>query len=145
MRPRAVRILLGIAERPGNPLLRDPDLGGLGRLDHHARRTAAVLRKQEGPRIRPGAASGAASVHRRAGTAMRLLLQRRRHQGGRTALAEARSLRMGYPASHGWASLSLRDVSADHEGNPSCSRGDVKMTAIAPFGISRRDALQGAL
>ena len=50
------------------------------RADHDTRGPAGLVRAQERPQGNSGAASAAAGVHRRAGSPLRLLLQRHDHQ-----------------------------------------------------------------
>src|SRR5580700_3880112 len=118
LRTGAVRILLGACRRQGNPLLRYAGRDGGGSRHHDTRGPAGLVRAQERPQGRSGAAPAAAGVHRRAGSPLRLLLQRYDHQGRRTPGQQSQAKRSRYPQHHERSPLPLRDLSADHEGDP---------------------------
>ena len=111
---------------------------------------AALVRATEGTGASAGAASAAAGLHRRAGAAVRLLLQRHDDQGVGAAGADAAPERSADPRPHGRPPLPLRHLSAHHEGDPGCVRhdgGSNAMNAIhttaSPGPLSRRDLLKG--
>ena len=106
----------------------------------------ALYAQQKSLAQAPGAASAAAGVHRRAGDALRLLLQRHDHQGRRAAGAEPEAHRSPDPRPHGRPSLPLRHLSAGHEGDQARvrqndGRGAMNTTSDDP--VSRRDLLKG--
>ena len=85
---------------------------------------AALVRATEGTGASAGAASAAAGLHRRAGAAVRLLLQRHDDQGLGAAGADAAPERSADPRPHGRPPLPLRLLSAHHEGDPGCVHHD---------------------
>src|SRR5690242_12843317 len=95
LRPGAVRRLLGAGGRQGDPLVHHAGLDGERQGGHEPRRTAAAVRdgeEQEAEGRR--AASAAAGLDRRAGTAVRVLPERhagdRRRAPGRQPAPDAR-------------------------------------------------------
>src|SRR5437879_2778051 len=91
-----------------------------GQGGDHARRPAGLVCAGEGPAAAAGAASAATGVHRGAGAAMRLLLQRHADQGLGAALAESVADAGADPQPHEWTPLSLRHLSAGDEGHSAC-------------------------
>ena len=126
LRARAMRLLLGAGRRRRDPLLRH---AGRERCRANPSRRSkglpALYAQQKGLAASAGAASGAAGIHRRAGAAVRLLLQRHDHQGAPSCWrripspSEARDSRRDERPS-----LPLRHVSAHHEGDPAAPRSD---------------------
>src|SRR5262249_56227513 len=105
-----------------------------------------ALRAAEGARAGAGAASAAAGVHRRAGAAVRLLLQRNADQGRRAARAESTAYRSADSHPHERPPLPLRNLSARDEGDQACvhqNGGGGAMDDTDTFCFSRRDLLKG--
>src|SRR5262249_53528920 len=97
----------------------------------------------EGAGANAGTASAAAGLHRRAGAALRLLLQRHADQGLGAAGAEPQAHRSADPCAHERPPLPLRHLSADHDRDPAgihpnCGR-DAMTDALTA--LSRRDLL----
>ena len=111
---------------------------------------AALVRGAEGTGTGARAASAAAGLHRRAGAAVRLLLQRHADQGLGAPGADAAPERSADPLAHGRPSLPLRILSAHHEGDPACVHHDggsnamnAILTDTSAGPLSRRDLLKG--
>src|SRR5262249_26865628 len=144
--PRPMRLLLGACRRRRDPLLRDAGRRGRGQIAHHARGPCGALRTAEGAGAAAGAASAAAGLHRRAGAAVRLLLQRNADQGRRAARAESAAHRSPDPRAHERPPLPLRNLSARDEGDKACVQqngGRNAVTDTDAFCSSRRDLLKG--
>src|SRR5215467_2856849 len=141
-----MRLLLGAGRRRRDPRLRHANCQRRRQVAHHARRFAGALCAAEGARAGAGAASAAAGLHRRAGGALWLLLQRHDHQGRRAARTDSQADRCADPRPYGRASLSLRHLCACHEGDQSGVRQDDgrrAMTIHTDLPFSRRDLLKG--
>src|SRR6478609_7077505 len=145
-----MRLLLGARRRGRDPLVRDPGRRGRRQVADHVRGPSRVVRATEGTGASAGAASAAAGLHRRAGAAVRLLLQRHDDQGLGAIGADAAPERSADPRPHGRPPLPLRLLSAHHEGDPGCIHhdgGSNAMNAIhtntSPGPLSRRDLLKG--
>src|SRR6266446_6235641 len=146
LRAGAMRLLLGARRRRRDPLLRDAGCSGRGQIAHHARGPRGALRAAEGARASAGAPSPAAGLHRRAGAAVRLLLQRNADQGRRAARADSTPHRSADPHAHERPPLPLRNLSACDEGDKACvhqNGGGEAMNHIDTFCFSRRDLLKG--
>ena len=89
LRARAVRLMFGAGGWRGDALVRHAGFRGRGQIGHDARRPAGVVRQAAEASQSARAASRAAGHDRRAGRAVRLLLQRHDHQGRRAALENA--------------------------------------------------------
>src|SRR4051812_18072064 len=145
-----MRLLLGARRRGRDPFMRDPGRRGRRQVADHVRGPGRLVRATEGIGASAGAASAAAGLHRRAGTAVRLLLQRHDDQGLGAAGADAAPERSADPRPHGRPPLPLRLLSAHHEGDPGCIHhdgGSNAMNAIhtntSPGPLSRRNLLKG--
>src|SRR5262249_50770734 len=100
----------------------------------------------EGAGAAAGAASAAAGLDRRAGAAVRLLLQRNADQGCRAARAESTAHRSPDPRAHERPPLPLRNLSARDEGDKACVQqngGSNAMNDTHTFCFFPRDLLQG--
>src|SRR5262249_50898109 len=147
-----MRLLLGAARRRRDSLLRDAGRARRRQVRDYARRSARALRGTEGPCPGAGAASAAAGLHRRAGAALRLLLQRDHGEGLRTPVAKSQTDGRPDSRAHERPSLSLRHLSARHEGHQARVRqndGRRAMTYIHTYtamqdtSFPRRDPLKG--
>ena len=119
LRSGAVWCLLGVAGREGDPLL--CDAGGVGeREEHHdAGGPAGVVGGPAGDDGGgAGVASVAAGVDRRAGAALRVLPERHDDPGRRSARDDEEPVRGSDPHGDERASVPLRDLSADPDGDP---------------------------
>src|SRR5258705_407173 len=150
LRARAMRLLLGARRRRGNPFVRDACWRCGQQIADHVRGAGLVVRGAEGTGANARAASAAAGLHRRAGAAVRLLLQRHADQGLGAPGADAAPERSADPLAHGRASLPLRILSAHHEGDPACVHHDggsnamnAILTDTSAGPLSRRDLLKG--
>src|SRR5262249_7069134 len=140
------RLVLGARRRRRDPLLRDAGCGGRGQIAHHARGPRGALRAAEGACAGAGAPSAAAGLHRRAGAAVRLLLQRNADQGRRAARAESATHRSGDSHAHERPPLPLRNLSARDEGDQACGEqngGSDALNDTDTFFFSPPALLQG--
>src|SRR5215472_157032 len=142
-----MRRLHGHCEGPSNPLLHYAgEIGGRSRNQHTRRHR------------NPGqAASAAKGLHRRAGSTMRILYQRRDHDGQGIPGQKSPCQRAGDPKGHVQCALPLLHQCADAPRDPAGGAGDDTAmktaltqdarSALAKVGFSRRDFLKtsGAL
>src|SRR5882724_5523685 len=134
-----MRRLRGAYQRRGRALLRDADRAPRRERDHHA----------GGARHPRQAASIAASLHRRAGRAVRLLPQRHDHCGGRPAQAQSAADRSRGSQGARRQSVSLRQPQPHHprrHAGGAGEREDLTMSASArssTLRLSRRDFTAG--
>src|SRR6266568_6134174 len=147
LRARAVRLLLGGRRLGRDPLLRHSGRERCRQIRDHARRPPGFVRRAEGSRATAAAASFAAGAHRRAGAALRLLLQRDDHQGFRAAGAESAPDAGADPRPHERPPLPLRHLPAGHEGHRACIDQNGGRDAMTDFltetSFSRRDLIKG--
>src|SRR5262249_29001390 len=95
-----------------------------------------------GWRSRPRA-SAAAGLHRRAGAAVRLLLQRHADQGRRAAGAKSATHRGADPRAHEPPTLPLRHLSAGDAGDCARGREHGGRSEMSELELSRRDLIKG--
>src|SRR6266568_3634744 len=147
LRARAVRLLLGGRRLGRDPLLRHSGRERCRQIRDHARRPPGFVRRAEGSRATAAAASFAAGAHRRAGAALRLLLQRDDHQGFRAAGAESAPDAGADPRPHERPPLPLRHLPAGHEGHRAGADQNGGRDAMTDFltetSFSRRDLIKG--
>src|SRR5256714_728780 len=122
-----MRSVHGPRRRQGRALLRHARRGRGGHEDHDPRRS----------RIANQAAPVAAGLHRRAGSAVRLLHRGHVDVGQGAARRDPASQRGRDPAGARGQPLPLRDAQPDRPCDPAGSEGDVAMSAVNR-GITRR-------
>src|ERR1700720_1305019 len=145
LRPRPVRLVLGPCRRGGDSVLHHSGRKHRREINHDAGRPARTLCGAESAASGAGNAPAAASVHRRAGDPVRILLQRNDHQSFGAAGEESQADRSGNSRAHEWPSLPLRKLSAGDAGH--CARrqhngGRRAMTMHTRLPFSRRDLLK---
>src|SRR5690606_25467906 len=122
LRPRPVRRVLGAHRRRRAARVRDARRVRRRAGDYDPRRAPRVVRRAARARERPGAASDPAGDARRAGAAVRVLLQRHDRQGRGAARAERVAERRGDSLGDERPHLPLRHLSPHHQRDPARGR-----------------------
>src|SRR5258708_2707646 len=141
-----MRVVLGACGRRRNSFLRHAGRRPRRQVGDDARRAAGAVRPSTRPCPAAAPAPAAAGHDRRAGAAMRLLLQRHGHQGLGTAEQSGAAERRRDSPGDEWPFVPLRQLSAGHEGDPAGlpdDGGGTQMTSQATTPLSRRDLLKG--
>src|SRR5438552_91145 len=95
-----MRLLLGLGRRSRNQIVYHADFEGVEQVHHDTRRTARLLREPDETQTSTRAPSATRSADRRAGRAMRLLLQRTDHQRSGVVIQESAAHRSADPDGH---------------------------------------------
>src|SRR5436190_16713227 len=119
-----MRIVFGSGQWRGNTIVSNESFGRDREIGDNARRTTAVVCGPEETDESAGVPSRATGIARRAGVAMRLLLQRHDREGVGTSREDAAANRFPNQDRDEWASLSMRHLSANPQSHPRRCAGD---------------------